>query len=256
MNFRYSLNFILITIVAGSIFISCAEKKTDTSLTIEAYKSLGMPDPDKPWTMEDYRRAHNVLSKLKWESQPQLPFKGSHKSGQLFNRLISLDYLSFLKDTISLSEKAQRITEFGRVYDYWIDVYTVPTVSGKYNTELAGIRIFNLKITEAAFHLANQINQSEEPGDKALRFGYPSIKRAYLDCVSNYLQPRILNIEFSEADMKMLIDSIHQSVTRNKRWFDNGEILMIKDVIHSVKDSTSSRQLRDEYNRLANSLSS
>jgi len=256
MNFRYTLNFILIAIVAGSILISCVEKKTDTSLSVEAYKNFGMPDPDKQWTIEDYKRAHHVLSKLKWESQPQLPFKGSKKSGLVFNRLVSLDYLSFLNDSIPLSEKAQRITEFGRVYDYWIDVYTVPTVKGKYNTELAEIRIFNLKIAEAAFQLANQINESEAPEDKALRFGYPSIKRAYLDCINNYLQPRILDLEFSEADMKMMIDSIHQSLTRNKKWFDNTEIIKIKAVLHSVKDSTSSHQLRDEYSRLANSLSS
>ena len=42
---------------------SCADKKVDNSLTIDAYKALGMPDPTKKWDMADYTQAQQRAGK-------------------------------------------------------------------------------------------------------------------------------------------------------------------------------------------------
>jgi hypothetical protein len=245
-------------IVLILVFIaSCADKKADNSLTIEAYKDLGMPDPSKNWDMDDYTQARNVLTRMKWERPTELPVNDSKKSGILFEHMLSMDYLSFLRDsTITRSEKARRITEFGRVYDYWIDVYTIPTLPGNYyNREIIDIRLFNLRLTEAALNLAHEINRSDDPADIALQYGYPSINRAYLECLNTYLQPPNYASEFEGPDMERMVDSIHQSMMRNKEWMDTSTVNQLKHSVRSVMDSTSSGQLRDKYERLENDLS-
>ena len=252
----------LISILA--VCFSCANKPGDNSLTIEAYRELGVPDPDKEWTMADYSKAHNILGKLKWERQLQLPVKDSKKSGSLFTRMISRDYLSFLQDSsISLNEKARRIVEFGVVYDYWMDIYSVPTVEkGYYDREIMEIKLFNLNLSEAAFKLANEINQSDDPADVALQYGYPSIKRAYLECLNKYLQPKDYVPagdywqEFSDQDMKRMIDSVHMSVVRNKSQLLGNEIEELRQSVNSLSDSTSSDAIRKKYRYLEKELSS
>jgi hypothetical protein len=247
----FSIVFILV------FSFSCADKKADNSLTVNAYKELGMPDPNKKWDMADYTQAHNVLARMKWERQQQLPVKDSEKSGLLFNHMLSLEYLSFLKDsTITRSEKAHRITEFARVYDYWIDAYTIPTLKGNYyNREIIDIRLFNLRLTEAALNLAHEINRSNDPADIVLQYGYPSIKRAYLECLNTYLQPLNYASEFESPDMERMVDSIYQSMMRNKDWMDTSVVNQLKHSVRSAMDSTSSGQLRDKYRRLENDLS-
>ena len=246
--------FLSVFIVVCSF--SCADQKVDNSLTVDAYKALGMPDPLKTWDMTDYTQAHNVLAKLKWERPLQLPLKDSEKSGSLFEHMLSLDYLSFLQDsTITRSEKAYRVSEFGRVFDYWIDVYTNPTLKQNYyNREIINIRIFNLSLTEAAVNLAHEISRSNDPSDVALQYGYPSIKRAYLECVNNYLQPLSYESGVADEDMERLVDSIHNSVTRNREWLDSGAVSDLKHSLRSVIDSTSSNRVRDKYKRLESQL--
>jgi len=255
MNRSFAKHTFLIVVILACSF-SCGNKKPDNSLTIDAYRALGMPDPDKKWDMADYTQARNVLAKLKWESPLQLPVKDSKKSGSLFERMVSLDYLLFLQDsTTTRNEKAQRISEFGVVYDYWIDVYTNPTIQRSYyNREIADIRIFNLKLAEEAFNLANEINKSDDPPDIALQYGYGSIKRAYLECLNNYLQPQAYGSAFADEDNERMVDSIHQSVMRNRKWMDSSAVTELKHSLRSVMDSTSSTRTRDKYKRLEKSL--
>ena len=219
---------------------------------------LGMPNPNEKWDMPDYIQARNVLARLKWENPLQLPVKGSKKSGVLFDRMLNLDYLSFLKDsTITRSEKAQRISEFGVVYDYWLDVYTIPTLKiSPYGRELIDIRIFNLNVAEAAFNLAREIQESDDPADVALQYGYPSVKRSYYRCLNNYLQPRSYTGNFSELDIERMVDSVHSSVMRNKARMDSSIISELKHTLRLATDSASSGSLKDKYRRLENHLSS
>ena len=219
---------------------------------------LGMPNPNDKWDMTDYVQARNVLTRLKWESPLHLPVKGSTKSGLLFERMLSLDYLSFLTDsTLTRSEKAQRISEFAVVYDYWGDVYTVPNLKqNPYGRELVDIRIFNLNVAEAAFNLAREIQESDDAADVALQYGYPFVKRSYFQCLNKYLQPPSYTLPLADTDMEIMLDSIHQSVMRNKAWMDSSTISELKHALRLATDSTSSGELKDKYRRLENYLSS
>lgn len=259
MSESYARHAFLIVFIVTWCF-SCADRDRgmDNSLTIDAYKELGMPDANKKWTMADYTQAYNVLAKLRWEKQLQLPVRNSDKSGLLFDRMVSLDYLSFLQDSaLTRSEKAQRISEFGVAYDYWIDLYTTPTVQANYyNREIVDIQIFNLGLTEAAFNLANEINESDDPADIALQYGYNTIKRGYLECLNDYLLPRNDRSEFAHEDMGKMVDSIYHSVMRNKEWLDSSDVSVLKQSVRSVMDSTSSARLVDKYKLLEKQLPS
>jgi hypothetical protein len=218
---------------------------------------MGMPDPARKWDMDDYTQAYNVLARIKWEQPLKLPAKGSNKSGLLFDHMVSLEYLSFLQDTtLSLNEMAERITGFTRVYDYWIDIYTNPTLKRNYyHREIIDIQLFNLRLTEAMVALAQKINRSDNPADIALRYGYDEIKENYLTCLSTDLKTQSYTSEFLDHDLDRMADSIYSSVMRNKDWMDSSDVSELRRSLRLVIDSTSSASIRKKYGSLESSLS-
>lgn len=235
---------------------SGTDKREDNSLPLHAYVELGMPDPYKKWDMADYTQAHNVLAKIKWSEPFQLPAKESEKSGSLFEHMVSLEFLSFLQDsTLSLNDKAERISEFAKVYDYWIDVYTNPTLEGNfYNREIIDVQIFNLRLTEAMLNLAHEINRSDDPADIALQYGYRSIMENYVACLSNDLKTQSYTSAFYDHDLERMADSIFNSVMRNRKWLDSSTVSKLKTSLHLVMDSTSSDYIRNKYKNLEERL--
>ena len=245
-----------VSILVLTALISCDEGSGDKSLSIDAYTALGVPDPGKKWTMDDYTQAHNALSRLKWERPLELPLKHSGKSGQLFARMVSLEYLSFLQDSaLSLNEKAEQISAFTKVYDYWIDVYTVPIIKeNRYHREILDIQIFNLRLMEAMVNLAHKIDSSHDATTVGLKSGYEAIKENYLSCLHNDLRTQSHTSLFLQDDLDRMADSITASVLRNKHWLDNRSIEELNRSLRLVLDSTSSEHIQSTYTQLEKAL--
>lgn len=247
--------FLIVFIVAYSF--SCSkEKREDNSRSVEAYIELGMPDPGRKWTMEDYKQAHNVLATIKWEHPKELPVRDSEKSGALFEHMVSLEYLSFLQDTtLSLNAKAERISEFTRVYDFWIDTYTIPILKeNPYHREILDLQVFNLRLMEAMLNLAHQINKSEDPADVALRYGYASIKENYLTSLHTCLKTQRSTSGLTDMEPDWVADSVYASISRNREWMDAHTLGELSQSLYSVIDSTSSDYIRSKYRSLEESL--
>lgn len=246
--------FVLLLLITVSF--SCTDREADRSLSVEEFMKLGMPDPAKKWDMGDYKQAYNVLAKTKWEDPLKLPARDSDQSGLLFKHMVGLDYLSFLKDsTISLNEKAGRISEFTKVYDYWMDIYTIPILrKNHYPGEIVEIQLFNLHLMEAMLNLAHRINQSDDPADVALRYGYNAIKENYLACLHTDLRTQLHSSEFPERELDRMTDSIYASVMRNKEWMDSSTVNDLTRSLNLVVDSTSSDHIRNKYASLSKSL--
>lgn len=251
------VNHVFLIVIALAIGLSCSEeKREDHSRSVAAYMELGMPDPGREWNMEDYKQAHNVLAKIKWEYPRELPRSDSERSGALFERMVSLSYLSFLRDTaLSLNAKAERISEFTRVYDFWIDIYTVPILrENPYHREIMDVQIFNMRLMEAMLNLAHKIVKSEDPADVALQYGYNSIKDNYLTSLYTGMRTQRSPSEFTNQEMEWMADSIYASVSRNIVWMDGGVRSELRDSLNSVIDNTSSLYVRNKYRALGKAL--
>jgi len=61
----------------------------------EEYQKLGMPEHNKKWNADDYSEANITLGSLLMNNPLSLPREGSKKSGELFNRIINEENLSF-----------------------------------------------------------------------------------------------------------------------------------------------------------------
>lgn len=246
----------LIVIVVANGFSCSEEKREDHSRSVAAYMELGMPDPTRQWTMEDYKQAQNVLARIKWEYPHELPLRDSERSGALFRRMVSLEYLSFLQDTtLSLNAKAERISEFTRVYDFWIDIYTIPILKeNPYQAEILDLQVFNVRLMEAMLKLAHKINKSDEPADVALQYGYNSIRDNYLTSLYTGLksQRRVSGSAIREAEW--VADSLYASISRNLEWMDSDTRSELEEQLNAVMDSTSSDYVRNKYKALDESL--
>jgi hypothetical protein len=225
-------------------------------MSVDEYIKLGIPDPGKTWNIDDYHMAYSILGKLKWEKPFQLPMKGSEKSGALFERMVSFESFAFAQDSaISLSEKAARISEFLKVYAYWIDVYTHPGFKKPYyHREIVDIKIFNLRVAELTMNLAHQIYVSDDPANAGLKYAYGSIKRDYLTSLLDDLKTQSNTAQFVKEDLDRMADSIFVSVMRNKELIDSSAVSNLKQSLHVVLDSTRSDYVRKKYTSLEKSI--
>lgn len=245
--------FLIVLILTGTF--SCSKKNADKSLTLEEYMKLGVPDPANVWDMNDFSQAHGALGKLKWDRPYELPVKDSKKSGLLFEHMLSFKNISFLHDsTLSLNEKAARISAFVSVCDYWSDIYSNPVINNYYRTELIDIQIFNLRLMEKMVNLAQEINKSDDPAAAVLKYGYKSITRNYLSSLKTQLKNQRHTSKFLKKDLERMADSIYTSVMRNKEWMDSSAISDVKQSLRLVLDSASSEYVRNKYTTLEKSL--
>jgi hypothetical protein len=246
--------FVVAFILLISCF-SCAKKQPDNSLTVEEYIKLGVPDPYNEWSMTDFSQARAALAKLKWDRPFQLPRKDSEKSGLLFEHMLSFGNMSFLHNSeLSLNEKAEHISAFVSVYDYWMDVYSNPVIDNYYHRELIDIQIFNLGITERMVALAQEINKSNDSTAVALQYGYKSIQMNFLNCLTTDLKAQSRTSQFLKRDLDRMADTVYASVLRNKEWMDSSAINNLKKSLSLVMDSTSSDYIRDKYASLQKAL--
>ena len=251
---RSTLFFIMILLI---ICGSCRKSSVkDYSLSQEEYQKLGIPDHNRVWTFEDYSKTFGALSKLKFNKPFALPAKDSKRSGELFNRMISFENMSFLQDeSIPLNEKANWIKGFFEVHGKLIDIYTNIRMGKQYyNRELIDINIFGLSLAEKMLDLANQINESENVADVKMQSGYRSIQMIYMAGLEDVLENQKYTSQYLNEDLEILTDSLTNSVMRNKDWMDSAAANDLKQALLVVMDSTSSDYIRKKYIELTELL--
>ena len=242
-------------IIVGVLFLtgSCEKSgKKDLSLSVEGYKKLGMPDPSQIWKQSDYRQAYMVLSQLKSSQPLSLPQKGSKKSGQYFDRLVSLENLSFLKDeSIPLHERAYRIQSYILIENDLADIYT--NIYGEdqyYDNELIELYLFGLIITQEMLDLSYKINESNDAQDRQMQSGFGSIQYTYLTMLSYILDNQKNSAAYRIEDLERLTDSISSSVLKNKEWMEASARERLKDQMNLVIDNVSSKHIKNKYLKL------
>jgi len=247
--------FYLILLIA---FGSCQKTSKDYSLSPEEYKKMGIPEPDKIWSLNDYSEALLALTNLKYDKPFALPIKDSKRSSSLFNRLISLQNMSFLNnDSIPLYERAQLVKQFLEVHRQLMDIYTnIRMEKQYYNRELVDIHIYGIQLTQKMLDLAYKINNSNVPGDIMMQSGFQSIQYLYYSGVIEVLKDQKNTSKYFENDLEVLTDSVFNSVLKNKNWLKNDStaISELKNALQIVMDSTSSDYIRNKYDKLTNNL--
>jgi len=244
--------FILLLVIPMMMGACNRPDKRDSSLTLEEYRKLGVPDEDTIWSLGDYAEAFNVLIDLKRDQPFALPTRDSKKSGVLFSRMINLENLSFLQDeTLPLSEKAHVIKVYVEVQNRFIDVYTNILMKKQYyNQELVDIYIFGMGVAQQMIDLAHEINESEDPADVRMQRGYRDIQDLYVMDLTDQLRRQLQTSEYPEKALELLTDSVSSSVRRNKVWFDEDDSEKIRQAMLTVIDSTSSRKIINDYRDL------
>ena len=244
---RYTLFLILVTFI---INVSCNRgSKGDYSLSLKEYRDMGIPDPGKVWNSDEIGIAIDVFSGIKWSKPYILPRKGSEKSGLLFDRMISLENMTFLQnDTLQLQDKAYLSLQFLQIFEKWKDVYTHPMWKRQYyHRELVEININEVRLTEIMVELTKDVMASKDPVVMMLQAGVPQIKLNYVSSLVNALNLQSHSSQFLKKDLELIADSLSSSIMRNNEWMDSLSKVKIKKSIDIVLDSTSSDYVKEKY---------
>ncbi len=85
----------------------------DQSLTRKAYESLGAPTPEKVWDHKDITKVSRILKDLAQSTPEKLPRLLSPKSGEIFARIVSTDYVEKIeKQKLATSEVGKDLVEY------------------------------------------------------------------------------------------------------------------------------------------------
>lgn len=252
MNKSILLLFIL------SIMVGSCNKAdtTDYSLSLEEYAELGMPDHDKIWDMNDYTMAFFALNTLKVQKPKALPTRDSEISAVIFQRMISLDNLSFLHDeSLPLWARADRIKWFVNTLMELKVAYTLIGVETQYYArELMDIDIYRISILHKMLELGLLINESEDPSDVAMQADFPQIQQMYVNIIVELLEEQQKSSQYPRTSLELLSDSISASVTRNLDWFDENASGSIEEAMRNVMEQTTSWKIKSEYREITKLL--
>lgn len=250
-------NSYLIILVSLVFLVSCSNpKEKDYSYQLEKYYELGIPDFSSSWKVSEFQNVIAVLRNIVNNDFHALPKKGSPKSGELFDHLISMDNLSFLNiDTLPLYEKAYRIQSFILIQSEYIDIYTdIRRREQYFNEELIDIYIYGISYSQKMLDLAYQINESDKPEDIGMQSGFPGIQYGHVIMISACLDKQKNTSLYKAEDLERLSDSITLSIRKNMSWYDTIAIDRIKQNLLVVIDSSSSDKIRKNYRDIINSL--
>lgn len=123
----------ILTVLSILLFCGCSnkmEKVKDNSLSIENYLEYGMPDIEKEWSADDYRRAVLSLDKVFKIDVTSAPRFKSQFSQKVFQKLI--DTTSFNEfDKLEPSMKLMTLGQFVEPIGKMLMLYTKPIFTGK-----------------------------------------------------------------------------------------------------------------------------
>ena len=245
----------LITVIL--IAFSCDRiSNKDLSLTPDEYQDMGMPDHSKIWDYKDYNEACATLSNIKSLKSFSLPRKGSKKSGEIFDRMISTDNLSFLLDeSVPLYEKAHQIQKYVDIQGCFVTAYTsLNNREQYYNHELIDLYLFGLTIAQDMLDLGHLINESIEEKDIEMQSRFHSIQNLYLTMVLFVLKNQQNSYFFEEKDLIRLSEFLYYSVLINREWMEDAAVKNIEQQVKMVIENTSSDDIKKKYTMLLDEL--
>ncbi len=157
----YTRYFTALLLLFSHIITSAQIVKSypDNSLTLANYAEIGIPQPDKIWTVTDYKVAFKYLKELHKEDREGLPRKESSLSGDLFNRMVNIDNFQFMLDQSQpLQERFKSLEYIVNVPNELYMLYVEPSDSVQRNgIEVLSIVFFSMENNLLAFEFVDQI---------------------------------------------------------------------------------------------------
>ncbi len=240
-------NYLIIILAITSFTISCKHvANNDHSLTVQEYTLKGMPPADSAWKEESYLKAHITLSNIRLKDFSALPRKNSKKSGEVFNHLISKEYLSFLDDpSKSLRDKAFQIQSLASFLNELGRMYTDNLRTQQYySEELIDIYLYELYVRKRMLDLSEKIMNSKNQEDISMQSGSVAILRGYVSVVASLVRTLEKNKAFSSSELKRLSNGISFSLKENLKYLDPSGKEEISVQINKTKVKSGSRYIK------------
>lgn len=229
---------ILLTALA-LIQISCKSDNPDKSLTASEYKKNGVPDLLKHWSNEELKTCLTVLNKLKSQNFYSLPRKGSERSGQVYEKIISVE------NSLLTTDKA----EANKLMINLLQLYEDNNFERRpsyYHKELTGVIKFFIHYSDLMSKAVNEVTDTSNFEVKQLLAGR---ERGYAKMISGALFFQSDSIALAEKDMILLAESFIPSLESN--WGSLSQISKeeLMPDLKSISQNHPSSIIRNKYQK-------
>ena len=149
--------FALVVGLSTSAFGEDPSVAPDNSVSSMDFISQGMPAYDRVWTTSDLKEAVDTLKATAAKDPTLLPRRGSLKSGQLFDRIISQENLASINVAPGLLQKLGFAGSFLQSYGNLFIIYgTASSKEHTYDAEIVDIATMVLEAMSDALEIVDQ----------------------------------------------------------------------------------------------------
>jgi hypothetical protein len=121
----------------------------DTSLTLAVYRAAGVPDVDRSWSVDDYRRCLDVFVELVRAGRGDLPRAASSRSGALFARVV--DARNFETPSgVTAGDRARHLRSYLEVFPGFLKVYSPASDGIDFSVEQAALIVGLLELLKSS----------------------------------------------------------------------------------------------------------
>lgn len=141
--------------------VSVPEPPLDTSLTWPIYRAAGVPEIDRVWSVEDYRRGVQTFGKMAVTSRAELPRRESQRSGSVFARLVDADNFAALAAPTSAETRARLGDEYLAVFPRLLQLYSPASDALDFAVEQGALIVALFELLKLALD-ASRVYASED----------------------------------------------------------------------------------------------
>lgn len=149
------------TTAAASLAPSVPDAPPDTSLTWPVYRAAGVPEIDRTWSVEDYRRGVQVFVKMAGVSRGELPRRDSQRSGGVFARLVSRDNFSAVAAPGGAETRARLGDDYLAVFPGLLQLYSPASDAQDFAVEQGDLIVALLELLKLALDASRAYNAED-----------------------------------------------------------------------------------------------
>lgn len=142
---------------------SAPEAPLDTSLTWPIYRAAGVPEIDRAWSVEDYRRGVQVFGKMTGASRADLPRRDSQRSGSVFSRLVDPDNFAAVAAPGDVEARARLGEDYLAVFPGLLQLYSPASDALDFAVEQGELIVALFELLKLALD-ASRVYAAEDAG--------------------------------------------------------------------------------------------
>ncbi len=256
---KTTLTILISIFIFPNLYAQLVPGHPDNSVSSKEFVEMGIPNLEKPWSVEEYKEAFVVLRKIKELDKYSLPRYDSKHSKDVFARMTNRENLALLNDNnYDIRSRLDKLNTYANVPSQMIYFYAEENKpTERFGAELLRCMLFGAQLSNNAVLLLRELKKElgEEGNEVAIKEGMNEMQQAHQTSIfslinvfeNNYERFDIYELE---TCAKELIDFLPKIIPQLAE--DDQKAIKMK--IEDIAKKHSYKSIRSAFKKLCKKL--